>query len=124
MPAARQKTPVTPKRVNQERYTMNTARKEFRKHSRINIHNHALIGYRGVFLPGVAINISPTGLMVKLQQPPKVLPVELNVYLSSKKNKSVCLPAQVAHISGSRIGLQIFEDDMQEMSLYSVIQLI
>ncbi|MGD8939956.1 MAG: PilZ domain-containing protein, partial [Gammaproteobacteria bacterium] len=60
---------------------MNTVKKENRKHPRINIHSYALIGYRGVFVPGVAVNMSPTGLMVRLKQPPKVLPVELNVFL-------------------------------------------
>jgi hypothetical protein len=110
------------KTANKEGCPMNTASKENRKHPRINIHNHALIGYRGVFVPGVAINMSPTGLLVRLQQPPKVLPVEINVYLSNNQNKTVCLPAQVAHISGSSVGLQFLEEDMQNMPLYSIIR--
>ena len=97
---------------------MNTVKKENRKHPRINIHNYALIGYRGVFVPGVAVNMSPTGLMVRLKQPPKVLPVELNVFLSNAKSTGVCLPAQVAHISGLSVGLQFFEEDVLEMPLY------
>lgn len=101
---------------------MNTVTKENRRHARINIHNHALLGYRGVFLPGVAVNMSPYGLLVKLLQPPKVLPAELNVYLSDNRNKTVCLPAQVAYISGSQIGLQLIEDEMLELPLYSVIR--
>jgi hypothetical protein len=106
----------------QETFSMNTSKAENRKHPRINIRNHALIGYRGVFVPGVAVNMSPTGLLLRLQQPPKVLPIELNLYLSSKHNKTVCLPAQVARIDGSYVGLHFYEEDIIEMPLYSIVR--
>jgi hypothetical protein len=103
---------------------MNSAKKENRKHPRIRVHNHTLIGYSGVFVPAVAINISATGLKVQLQQPPKALPVELNVYLSSKHYKSVCLPAQVAYIKGATVGLQFLEEAILEIPFQSTIRLV
>lgn len=101
---------------------MSTIKTENRKHPRIGVHKHTLIGYRGVFVPAVVVNMSPTGLKVKLHQPPKVLPVELNVYLSGKQYQTVCLPAQVAYISGSCVGLQFLEEDIQEIPLNTVIR--
>lgn len=96
---------------------MDTTRKESRKHQRVDTFNHVLIGYNGAFIPGIAVNLSPTGILIDTQRPPKALPIELEVYITCGKNKTLCLPAQVAHINGSRVGLQLTSDGTVDINL-------
>ena len=103
---------------------MNTAKSENRQFVRINIFNHVFLNYRGVFLPGVARNMSPSGMMVDLRQPPRAIPVDLRLYIQFDKNKTMVLPAQVAHVTGKRVGLKIRTEGVLNLPLYSVLHQI
>jgi hypothetical protein len=103
---------------------MNTAKSENRQYIRINIFNHVFLNYRGVFLPGVARNMSPEGILVDLRQPPRVLPVDLRLYIHTENSKTLILPAQVAHVTGKRVGLKIQKQGMLDAPLYTLMHQI
>jgi hypothetical protein len=103
---------------------MNTAKNENRQYTRINIFNHVFLNYRGVFLPGVARNMSPRGMLVDLRQPPRVLPVDLRLYIHTEQSKTLILPAQVAHITGKQVGLKIRTEGVLDLPLYTLMHQI
>jgi len=101
---------------------MNTAKSENRQFIRINIFNHVFLNYRGVFLPGVARNMSPEGMLIDLRQPPRALPLDLNLYIHTDANKTLILPAQVAHVTGKRVGVKIHTEGTSP--LYTLVHQI
>lgn len=96
---------------------MNIDEQDNRQHQRVDSYNHALISYHGMFIPGIALNLSPVGMLVDLQTPPRALPIDLQVYLTCGNNNTLCLPAQVAHITGSRVGLLLDADEAVDLYL-------
>lgn len=103
---------------------MNTVKSEHRQFVRINIYNHVFLNYRGVFLPGVARNMSPQGMLVDLTQPPRALPVDLRLYIHTEQNNTLVLPAQVAHVTGKRVGIKLQTEGVLDLPLYTVVHQI